>query len=167
MSVRSNVTILLVAAAAACSDPVGVRGPHGEMLDTQVSAATGALGDSVEVTAIVSNPTGHELTLVYGSETTYAQAVQGSGTFGDGLITLTGPDTIAMPAGAQVALRPVTLHVLPAGVYSTPAMGSEQLPLTPGVYKLAACAWASEADTPGGVAWVPSCGQYVTFTVTE
>jgi hypothetical protein len=151
--------------AAACSNPTGVTGPSGERLDTRVSATHVPLFDSIVVTLMVTNPSGHRLNLVYGSSVTYAQVTRGDTTFA-AQVVLTGPDTISLAPDAQIALRPVALYILPlgAGALPVPTPGVEPLPLTPGVYDLAACAWVS-GQTPDGIRFVPTCGPSVTFTV--
>ena len=150
----------------ACSGTEGVLGPDGERLETRVSATTTRVGDSVEVTLELINPSAHPLALRYGSRVTYAQVVHGDTTFAAN-VPLTGPGTIVLAEGSQTALRPVTLHILPRGVYTAPVPTPtlELLTLGPGVYELAACAWVSGL-TPEGMAYVLACGQPVTLRVT-
>ncbi len=138
--------------------------PSGERLETEVSATHVHVGDSITATLRVSNPKFPGLTLIYGSRVTYAQVTQGSTTYGSD-VTLTGPDTISLAAGAHTDLQPVTLQVPPPGVYPPTGVASEEMNLPPGRYDLAACAWVGGALTPEGVGQVPFCAQSIALTV--
>jgi hypothetical protein len=156
--------------AGACSnsfDPT--TGPSGEWLITQLSANQAAPGDSVAVTVTVYNPTGHQLTLVYGSRVPTVLAQQGDGTYGSNGGGPIAPDTISLPPTGQVVLGPVMVHIQAPGVYTSPPSGEEALSLAPGVYGLEGCV-SSWGLSPEGGAWIVggnTCGPGVNFTVTQ
>jgi hypothetical protein len=152
-----------VAICAGCSDATGINGPQGERLETHVSATTVHIGDSIAVTLEVTNPTFGSMTLVYGSHMTYAQVTAGNSTWGAD-VNPSPPDTIHLAAYAEATLRPVTLRVLPAGVYDVGGP-TEPMNLPAGTYDLAACAWVGSDQTPEGYALVPFCAQSVTLIV--
>lgn len=161
-----NVFIVaaIVAGCSSSSAITGIRGPSGERLDTQVSPTQVSLGDSVDVTLTVSNPTDSTLHLIYPSQETRALFRQnGTTLYGNGPQP-TPPDTIVLTPGASTTLNTVRVWLMPAvpgpKIAVPVTLGTDEIiTVTTGGYLLQACAFNSTVTQP--------CGNSVGLTVTD
>ncbi len=165
-----NVTLAALCGAlfaGSCASPFDpVTGPSGEWLITQLSADHAAIGDSVTVTVVVYNATGHQLTLSYGSPVTTTLAQQGYTTFGPNGGPPLAPYTISLAPAGQVMLRPIVVHIKAQYDYTPPPTGEQSFALAPGAYGLAGCVMVG-GNTPDGPGWTTTPGPLTTFTVTQ
>jgi len=148
-----RVSVLLSAALLACTSgaatshdssptgpnhPSGPRGPYGEVYGTEVSADSGAIGDSVAVTLTIANPTSATMHLIYGAPFTFARFMQNDTTFTT-VSPLLVTDTIVLGPSADTALATIMVHLTTQPLHPLPT--AEVIGVPAGAYNLAACAF--------------------------